>query len=100
MIEQIGPMESTKPMDTTFVLFGCVEANWMAEVRSDIPWGWRLLGAQAVWKITLDSNEYTEADVERLTKLFPESCIDLESAGKPCRECCATTLAVVRHHTE
>lgn len=71
---------SSVASSTTFVLFGCAESNWMAEVRSDIPWAWRLLGAQAVWKITLDSDDFSEADVERFSKLFPESCIELNSS--------------------
>ena len=37
-IQEIGPIEFTNPPDTTYVLFGCVEDNWMAEVRGDIPW--------------------------------------------------------------
>lgn len=80
MIKQIGRMESNKH-DTTYLLLGCVESEWMDQVRNDIPWAWRLLGTQAIWTIVLDSEEYTEADVERLAKLFPESCIHLRSSG-------------------
>ncbi len=81
-IQEIGPIEFTNPPDITFVLFGCVEDNWMAEVRGDIPWIWRLLGAQAVFKIVLDSADYTAADAEHFAAIFPESChVELNSSG-------------------
>jgi hypothetical protein len=80
IIDEIGPPDLTVPRDTTCVLFGCVEDEWMATVRGDIPLTWRLLGAQAVFKIILDSADYTEADAERYSRLFPEASIDLNSA--------------------
>ena len=53
----------------------CDDAEWSDETWSTVPLIWRLLGASPQVQINLDPKQYSEADAERFSNLFPEASI-------------------------
>lgn len=53
------------------------------EERGQLPFMWRLLGAQAVSRIILTDTDSTLADLDRMKPLFPEAWFTMRTLTDP-----------------